>query len=91
MKNDIDNLMKEANLDALLISGSAGHNPAMTYFTGMVHVSGAYLLKKRDESPILFHNPMEREEAALTGFTTKSLDDYDVAEFVQLADGSSHR
>jgi Xaa-Pro aminopeptidase len=87
MKNNIDNLMKESDLDALLIVGSAGHNPAMTYFTGMVHISGAYLLKNRDEPPVLFHNPMEREEAALTGFKTKSLDDYDVARFIQEAEG----
>jgi Xaa-Pro aminopeptidase len=87
MKSDIDNLMKEANIDALLIVGSAGHNPAMTYFTGMVHVSGAYLLKKVDESPVLFHNPMEREEAAQTGFPTKNLEDYDVTELVQEAGG----
>ena len=87
MKNDIDNLMKESDLEALFIVGSAGHNPAMTYFTGMVHVSGAYLLKKRDEPPVLFHNPMEREEAALTGFKTMSLDDYDVARYIQEAEG----
>jgi len=87
MKSDIDNLMKEANLDALFIIGSAGHNPAMTYFTGMVHVSGAYLIKKRDETPVLFHISMEREEAARTGFKTKKLDDYDIGEFVKEAEG----
>jgi Xaa-Pro aminopeptidase len=87
MKNDIDRLMKEADIDAFFISGSASHNPAMTYFTGLVHVEDAYLLKKREQAPILFHFPMEREEAASTGLDTKNLDDYDINELFKEAGG----
>lgn len=86
MKSDIDHLMKEAQLDALFIIGATAHNPAMTYFTDLVHIGGAYLLKKRDEEPILFHISMERDEAARTGLTTKDLDDYDIEESFQQAD-----
>jgi Xaa-Pro aminopeptidase len=85
MKNDIDHLMKEANIDALFVSGPAAHNPAMTYFTGLVHVSDGYLLKKQGEEPVLFHFPMEREEAALTGLMTKNIDDYDIDELFKEA------
>jgi Xaa-Pro aminopeptidase len=85
MKSDIDQLMKAADIDALFISGPAAHNPAMTYFTGLVHVSDGYLLKKRDEAPVLFYFPMEREEAARTGLAAKNLDDYDIEELFKEA------
>jgi Xaa-Pro aminopeptidase len=78
MKNDIDRLMQEKDLDALFVIGSANHNPPMVYFTGIVHVSDAYLLKKRGEPAVLFYLTMERDEAARTGLETKSFDDYDV-------------
>lgn len=87
MKSDLDHLMQEANLDALLVVGNASHNPAMTYFTGLVHVNDAYLIKKRGEAPVLFHFTMERDEAARTGLETKNLDDYDVEQLVQEAQG----
>jgi Xaa-Pro aminopeptidase len=69
--------MEKADLDALLINGAADHNAAMVYFTGIIHMSGGYLIKKRDQEPILVCSAMEREEAALTGFQIKVIDDYD--------------
>src|SRR3989304_8931203 len=78
MKSDIDHLMEEARLDALLVTGSALNNPAMTYFTGLVHMTDGDLLKKRGEQPVLCHYPMEREEAARTGLRTHDLGQYDV-------------
>ena len=67
MKSDIDALMQARNMDALLILGSAEHNPPMYYLTGGGHISSALLLKKRGEAPTLFYNDMERDEAARTG------------------------
>ena len=67
MKSDIDALMKNKNLDALIIFGNAEHNPPMYYFTGGGHVSDAMLFKKRDEPAILYCGAMEREEAAKSG------------------------
>jgi len=76
MKVDIDRLMQKYDLDAILITGPAQHNPAMTYLAGIAHVTAADLIKKRGCSPVLFYNPMEREEAAKTGLITKNLSDY---------------
>ncbi|MCK4693874.1 MAG: aminopeptidase P family protein [Anaerolineales bacterium] len=87
MKSDIDHLMKDANLDSLLVIGPAGHNPYMTYFTGLVHVTRGYLLKKRDHSPVLFHRSMERDEAASTDLQIKNLDDYDPIKLLEEAGG----
>ncbi len=87
MKSDLDALMQARNLDALLVLGSAEHNPPMYYFTGGGHVSGAALIKKRGEAPILFYNDMERDEAARTGVQTKSFSAYPMQELVKEANG----
>ena len=67
MKSDIDALMKDRNLDAILVLGNAEHNPPMFYFTGGGHVSNAALFKKCDEEAVLYCNAMERDEAAKSG------------------------
>jgi Xaa-Pro aminopeptidase len=87
MKQDIDRLMHEAHIDALLIMGSGSHNPNMTYFTGKAHLTNAYLLKKVGETPVLFHQSMERDEAGGTGLETKDLTDYNILELLQQVKG----
>jgi Xaa-Pro aminopeptidase len=87
MKTDIDRLMREADLEALLISGPVAHNPNKAYFTGRVHVSSGYLLKQVGKSPVLFHRSMERDEAARTSLETKSLDDYRPTDLIEQSKG----
>lgn len=77
MHRDLDQIMQEADFDALLVFGPANHNPAMVYFTGIRHLSWGFLLKKRGQPAIHVHHPMERSEAAATGLTTQSFNDYD--------------
>jgi len=92
MKTDIDRLMKEADLDALLVFGPAAHNAPMTYFTGLVHLSVGFLLKIRDGKAIHFHYPMEREEAAATGLETKDIyADYDYPALLEQANRDSNQ
>ena len=67
MKSDIDALMKERNLDALLVLGNAEHNPPMYYLTGGGHVSKAVLIKKLGQPAVLYVNAMERDEAEKSG------------------------
>lgn len=85
MKSDLDALMQERNMDALLVFGGAEHNPPMYYFCGGGHVRGALLIKKRSESPVLFYNDMEREEAARSGLQIRSFREYDLEEFKKQA------
>ena len=87
MKSDLDALMQARNLDALLIFGDAENNPAMYYFVGGGHVSGALLIKKVGKEPVLFYNDMERDEAAKSGLDTVSFSEFPVDEFETLADG----
>ena len=85
MKSDLDRLMKENKLDAIFVTGSAQHNPAMTYFTGTVHVTSADLIKQVGKEPVLFHRSMEREEAANTGLKTVDYFDYPLSEYMKKA------
>lgn len=91
MKTDIDELMQQADLDALLVIGSASNNPEMVYFTGLIHLSDdripSFVIKKRSEPPVLFHHAMERDEAAQSGLATKSLADYGLTGILEEVDG----
>ncbi len=89
MRTDLDRLMKENNIDALLVNGAAQHNPYMAYLTGIAHITRADLIKKRGEPAILFHNPMERDEALRSGLKTQSYAKYPWEEMLKEAGGDS--
>lgn len=89
MKSDLDTLMAQKNLDALLVFGNAEHNPPMTYLTGGGHVSAATLIKKRGEPAVLFCNDMERDEAAKSGLTVRLYGEYPWQDMLKEADGDS--
>ncbi|HEX7319986.1 MAG TPA: Xaa-Pro peptidase family protein [bacterium] len=77
MKKDIDALMKERKIDALVAQGSTVNDPVMYYLLNGVNVSGTYI-KKRGEKPYLVHGPMERGEAAKTGLKLISASKFDI-------------
>ncbi|HLO31305.1 MAG TPA: M24 family metallopeptidase [Anaerolineales bacterium] len=87
MKSDLDALMKARDLDAVLIFGDAEQNPSMYYFVGGGHVSDALLIKKVGKDPVLFHNDMERDEAAKSGLKTVSFHEFPIADFQEQANG----
>ncbi len=88
MKTDLDRIMAERELDAILITGGAQHNPTMYYFTGGRHISQADLVIRRGAGPVLFCYPMERDEAARTGLETRNLADYRFNELLKQTDGN---
>src|SRR5574341_1384076 len=87
MKSDLDALMKDRNMDAILVLGDAEYNPPMYYFVGGGHVSAAILLKKRGEEPVLFFHDMERDEAAKSGLQTRSFSEFDWQDLLKQANG----
>jgi Xaa-Pro aminopeptidase len=89
MKQDLDRLMQERGLEALWIAGPASHNPAMVYFTGVANITRADLIKKQGQPPILFHYPMEREEAARTGLRCRNLNEFNLEELLKEAGGNA--
>jgi Xaa-Pro aminopeptidase len=87
MRKDLDALMNQNNLDAILVLGPAQHNPAMYYLTGGAHITNAVLIKKPNTDATLFYNPMERDEAAKTGLNTKNLSDYKFNKLLETCNG----
>ncbi len=87
MKTDINSLLKSNSIAAILITGAADHNPAMTYFLGNVHVSRAELIIKPGENPLLVHEAFEREEAARTGCTLQPNNKYPYLELLKETNG----
>jgi Xaa-Pro aminopeptidase len=91
MKSDIDAIMQAHDIDVLFIVGPAQHNPAMVYMTGGGHLTNADLIKKRGEPGVLFHGPMERDEAAKAaarnGLVTRSYTGYPYGQYFKEAEG----
>ena len=52
-------------------------------------LTNADLIKKRGEAAVLFHYPMERDEAAKSGLRTKNLSDYNFTELFNHSGGDN--
>jgi Xaa-Pro aminopeptidase len=87
MKSNLDALMQANHFDALWVMGSGQSNPAMVYLTGGGHLTNADLIKKTGQTAVLFHGPMERDEAAKSGLETRSYSNYPLGELIQEAGG----
>jgi Xaa-Pro aminopeptidase len=88
MKTDLDHFMQEKELDAILVTGPGQHNPSMVYMTGGCQLTNADLIKKRGEQAVLFHYPMERDEAAKSGLKLKNLAEYNFNALLNQVNGN---
>ncbi|MFZ3069747.1 MAG: M24 family metallopeptidase [Anaerolineaceae bacterium] len=87
MKQHIDQLMQQNHASALWISGAAQHNPSMVYLTGGAHLTNADLFYLPGQTPILCHGPMERDEAAKSGYQLISYANYDLNALMKKTGG----
>ena len=88
MKSDLDRLMEERNLQALLVMGNSGGNAVMNYLTGGVHLENALVVKRRGGPLTLIHGSMERDSAAETGLAVVDRDQkYNQYQFLQKHNG----
>lgn len=76
MKQELDRLMKEKEIDAIIIDGFTSYDPNVFYFLQVPHLGGL-IIKKRDEEPILVHGLMERDEARKTGLRLVEITQYE--------------
>jgi len=77
MKQDLDHLMDEHGLDALVVSGAMHGNSAMYYMVNGAGISGGHVIKQRGQEPVLVCSPIERELAAASGLATVNMIKYD--------------
>ncbi len=86
MKSNIPKLMQERQLDAIVVQGDTDTSSDLAYLTGGVHLEGALYLQRRDSDPMLFASPIERENAAETGFQVRLWSDYDMLGYLKAHD-----
>ncbi len=84
MKEDIDRLMQERELDALVIIKD-GHTDvtAMKYMTSGAHLGAATLIKRQNAAPLLVCGAFEREEAAKSGLEVRTYDDFEYLKLLR--------
>lgn len=81
MKTDLDRLMTERNIDALMTLPSEHDDPYRAYLTHSARYHGL-VLKKRNCSPVVVAQAMEVEEAAKSGLTVYNYEDFGFSELV---------
>lgn len=79
MKSDIDRLMAERNLDALIVFGGETPNAHRAYLTGG-HEANATLFKKRGGPVAMLTNSMEVENARLSGLPVTTYNELNLHE-----------
>jgi len=85
LKRDLDRLMAERNIDAIVVEGPDGlgsANPDYNYFVGGRHITGT-VIKKRGEPTMLVHSPWEQVQAEETGLALVSKDRWNLREIQQ--------
>lgn len=85
MKSDLDRLMTERNIDALIVEGPDGlgsANPAFNYFVAGAHLTGT-VIKKRGEPAMLLHSPWEQVQAAATGLQLVSSNRWNMRDILK--------
>lgn len=97
MKSDLPRLMRERNMDAIVVFGVDGlgaANTAFTYFTGDAHVSSGFVILKRDGdalTQLLVHRSMERDEAAKTGMQLVNYEGYRLPDVIKAMGGDRRK
>ncbi|MEO0095731.1 MAG: Xaa-Pro peptidase family protein [candidate division WOR-3 bacterium] len=79
MKKDIDRLMKENGVSAIIAIGSPHNDPVMYYLLNGINVNGWYVKKYKSPACVI-HSEIEREEALKTGLKTISFNKYNLTE-----------
>ncbi len=82
MKKDLDYLMKQNRIKAIIARGSANSDPIMYYLFNGVNVGGWYVKKYRKPAYII-HSTIEREEAAKTGLKRIDIGNYNVSKIFE--------
>ncbi len=82
MKSDLDRLMAERAIDALLILPGENEDPYRAYLSNGAQHSGL-VLKRRGEPPLLIVNSMERDEAARSGLAVYTFDNFGYSELAR--------
>ena len=77
MKQELDRLMQERGLSAMVTMGKLNGNPSLFYMTNGAKVIRAHVIQKVGCAPLFLSAPIDREEAAASGMDVLTLNDFD--------------
>ena len=80
MKSDIDRLMAERDLQAIVVTGGEHPNMPRQYLCNGIDIHGGMVIKKRGSDPVLLVGGMEVEEAARSGLTVHTYNELGQAD-----------
>jgi len=83
MKQDIDRLMADRQLDALLIAGDEGYSVVRDYLSNGAHITGGVIVKPRGSDAHLFVSGMEIEEAKVSGLPATTFGEIGYMQLLQ--------
>ncbi len=89
MKRDLDRLMQQRTLDAIMVNGSSYGNPALYYMVNGAKLGRAHIIKRRNAPPVVIAYPMEREEALVSGLTVILSTRYDYHRLLKAHQGDA--
>lgn len=87
MKSDLNRLMQERDLTAIVVVVGEDYCPQLDYLVGGVHVTNGLALKVPGEQPLLVVGPMEIEEAQSADADVISYNDLGYGELLKEAEG----
>lgn len=87
MKQDLDHLMEERGLAAIVVSGKLNGNPPLFYMVNGAKIIRGQVFKKLGEEPLLVCAPIDREEAAASGLNTLTTNHFDYETILREAPG----
>jgi len=73
---DLDPLMRARGIGALIVPLHEAMHPAFRWISRGAKVTRGYVVKVLDGEPVIIAYPMERDEAAASGLSTKSIHDF---------------
>lgn len=88
MRSDLDSLMREHGLSALVVLAYDRYDPAFYYATGQKIHHGVYLRAADGRARVLY-DPMERDQAALVGCEAKSYAELGFLQKLKSADSAA--
>jgi Xaa-Pro aminopeptidase len=83
MKSDMERLMSERGLDALIVPVHEVYNPMLDYLVGGVKITHGMAIKLFGQAPVIVANIMEVDEAAATGYQVYSTTDMGYIDVLQ--------
>jgi Xaa-Pro aminopeptidase len=91
MRSDLDRLMTERDLQAIIVAGGEFQNTYRAYLSNGLDIHGGMTIKKRGSAPVLIVSVMEIENAAKSGLEVLTFDDFHWDEIVAKAEGDQNK